>query len=77
MISVLYFSKQESLNLSMSCLSSELLAKMPTMNGHQSFKWLVKVQHVHGGKMLRTVEGNLFCLQATTRSMKFFFMKLS
>ena len=26
MISVLYFSKQESLNLSMSCLSSELLA---------------------------------------------------
>lgn len=45
MISVLYFSKQESLNLSMSCLSSELLAK---------------VQNVHGEKMLRRVDANLF-----------------
>lgn len=62
MISVLYFSKQESLNLSMSCLSSELLAK---------------VQNVHGEKMLRRVDANLFFLQAMTRSMKFLFMKLS
>lgn len=32
---------------------------MPTMNGHQTFKWLVKVQNVHGEKMLRRVDANL------------------
>ena len=36
---------------------------MPTVNGHQSFKLLVKVQNVHEEKMLRRVNANLFCLQ--------------
>ena len=30
------------------------------MNGHQTFKWLVKVQNVDGEKMLRRVDANLF-----------------